>query len=70
MLGLLESLLVGACIGSVCGTCVGIGVMIIKDYNNLNIRKTDVEHITKNILPISDEEPDSKKEYMTARPII
>ena len=49
MVGLLESLLIGIGIGSICGGCIGICLSIIKYYNDSNIHKMDVENITKNI---------------------
>lgn len=66
----LEYILIGICIGSICGTCIGFGRFIIKIYTDSKKHKTDVENITKNILHTLDEETGYTVDYMNARPIV
>jgi hypothetical protein len=72
MINLLESLIFGACIGSICGGFIGICCIIVKNYKDSKSKEIDVENITKNILHTldEDEETGSKMDYMRARPIV
>lgn len=70
MLGLIDSFVIGVCIGSVGGTCIGLISIIVKHYIDSKNHEIDVKNITNNILHISDEEKGSTLDYMTARPII
>ena len=67
---MLEYVLLGVGIGSICGTCIGICYIILKNYIDSKNHKTDVENITKNILHTLDEEAGAKVDYTSARPIV
>jgi hypothetical protein len=70
MIDLLESVIIGGCIGSICGVFIGICFIILKNYKDSKSKEIDVENITINILHTLDEETGSKMDYMRARPIV
>jgi len=70
MVGVLESLLIGAGVGSMCGTCIGVCVIIRWHRIDSQRHTIDVENMTKNVLHTLDEEPGAKVDYLTARPIV
>jgi hypothetical protein len=57
--------LLGILTGTVCGGCIGICSIVIKNYIDSKRHKTDIENITKNILHTTGD-----VEYMNARPIV